>query len=398
MGRLMRTMRERLVSERGSVGVVVALVLFLVMGMLTMTWNTAELSKAKMRLQNAADSAALSHAIWQARGMNAVQNINDEMYDALYFAKILRTAGEWAEGFALGFDAAAELGGPIGIVFSILAKAFHFIGVVAACTGAWIGQKVCGLFLHVIQIFYVYGSSAMGYYNAQLFAAQNEADPLWRIDTSGIPIVGKEFPSFGFYSVGLSWPILDAFVLPLGESKRKEVGESPWKVADTSTFDLSIPPWKGIYEAFDAGKGWTIKPYVSRRGDKEGIEVKKETKDGKETKTVNDNGILPGPTMWVAFKTGDHIHTLPLDGFWNPGDKDRFGHKYWMVAVSSAQCITGDVVPHSKKIEEGDKSQRPAGFGTGATAKLVPVSSLFYKMGEKSGKYIGGAIDAVIYH
>ncbi len=48
---LIRTCRERLASERGSVGVVVALVIFLAMGMLTMTWNTAQLSKAKMRLQ-----------------------------------------------------------------------------------------------------------------------------------------------------------------------------------------------------------------------------------------------------------------------------------------------------------------------------------------------------------
>ena len=77
---MIRKMRARLASESGSVGVVVALVIFLVMGMLTMTWNTAEISKTKMRLQNAADSAALAHAIWQARGMNAVQNINDEMH------------------------------------------------------------------------------------------------------------------------------------------------------------------------------------------------------------------------------------------------------------------------------------------------------------------------------
>ena len=76
----------RLASERGSVGVVMALVIFVVMGMMTMTWNTAQLSKAKMRLQNAADSAALAHAVWQARGMNAVQNINDEMYEALSLA------------------------------------------------------------------------------------------------------------------------------------------------------------------------------------------------------------------------------------------------------------------------------------------------------------------------
>ena len=105
--RARRMMMERLASEQGSVGVVVALVIFLVLGMLTMTWNTAQLSKAKMRLQNAADSAALAHAIWQARGMNAVQNINDEMYEALSLAVKLRNVAKVVEPIAIGFDAAS---------------------------------------------------------------------------------------------------------------------------------------------------------------------------------------------------------------------------------------------------------------------------------------------------
>ena len=101
-------MLSRLSSERGSVGVVVALVIFVVMGMLTMTWNTAQLSKAKMRLQNAADSAALAHAVWQARGMNVVQNINDEMYEALSLAAKLRSVARVIEPIAIAFDAAAN--------------------------------------------------------------------------------------------------------------------------------------------------------------------------------------------------------------------------------------------------------------------------------------------------
>ena len=98
------TMKGRLASERGSVGVIVAFVIFVVMGMLTMTWNTAELSKAKMRLQNAADSAALAHAVWQARGMNAVQNINDEMYEALSLASKLRAISAGFESAAIFLD------------------------------------------------------------------------------------------------------------------------------------------------------------------------------------------------------------------------------------------------------------------------------------------------------
>ena len=77
MRRILTILGARLKSDRGSVGVLIALAIFLVCGMLSMTWNTVQLSKEKMRLQNAADAAALEYCIWQARGMNAVQNIND---------------------------------------------------------------------------------------------------------------------------------------------------------------------------------------------------------------------------------------------------------------------------------------------------------------------------------
>ena len=148
----------RLASERGSVGVVMALVIFVVMGMMTMTWNTAQLSKAKMRLQNAADSAALAHAVWQARGMNAVQNINDEMYEALSLSVKLRNFARIMEPIALGFDAASNI--PfVGLIFKGLAIAMHTIAVLAGGTGGWLATRICKYFLKWIAMFYVYGSS-----------------------------------------------------------------------------------------------------------------------------------------------------------------------------------------------------------------------------------------------
>ena len=122
--------------------------------------------------------------------------------------------------------------------------------------------------------------------------------------------------------------------------------------------------------------------------------MEKKQKDGKDTTTVDEQGVLPGPTMWIAFKLGGNIHTLPLKGFWNPDNDGRWTHKLPMFAVAAAQCITGDVIPHSKKSEEDKTNQRPAGFGAGATAKLVPVSQVFYKMGKAGGI----AVDAIIYH
>ena len=231
-------------------------------------------------------------------------------------------------------------------------------------------------------------------WNAQQLAADNEADPLATLNTSsssGDPNTWH----FGIYALGLSWPLKDAFMLPLEESAKSEVGKSPWKEGEIKIFEKSTSPWKAIYSFTGAGKAWEIKPYVSKRGSKEGIKVEeKKDKEGKKTTEVDDNGVLPGPTMWIAFKLGGNIQTLPLDGFWNSGDKDRWTHKLPMFAVAAAQCVTGDVIPHSKKIESGKTNQRPSGFGVGATAKLVPVSEVFYKMG-KAGGYV---VDALIYH
>ncbi len=390
--RARRMMMERLASEQGSVGVVVALVIFLVLGMLTMTWNTAQLSKAKMRLQNAADSAALAHAVWQARGMNVVQNINDEMYEALSLAVKLRNVAKVVEPIAIGFDAASAA--PfVGFIFKGLAIAMHTIGVLTGGTGGWLAARICNMFLKYIERIYVWGAAPIGYWNAQLLAAQNEADPLARLSSSTSTAESDGW-IFGIYSIGISWPIKDAFVLPLAESGKDEVKKSPWKQGAINTFDRSTSPWKQIYSFTGAGKAWEIKPYVSKRGDKEGIKVEKKQKNGKDTTEVDDQGVLPGPTMWIAFKLGGNIHTLPLKGFWNPDDDGRWTHKLPMFAVAAAQCVTGDVVPHSKKSEDDKTNQRPAGFGTGATAKLVPVSQVFYKM----GKYGGIAVDAIIYH
>ena len=386
------TMKGRLASERGSVGVIVAFVIFVVMGMLTMTWNTAELSKAKMRLQNAADSAALAHAVWQARGMNAVQNINDEMYEALSLAVKLRTIAAVFEGIATGFEVAANLP-VVGPVFRGLAIAMHTVGVITGGPAGWMTARICKLFLKYIQMAYVYGSSAFGLWNAQQLAAQNEADPLAKLDGTKSTADSGGW-HFGIYALGISWPLKDAFVLPLEQSKKDEVTKAPWTGSSMDIFPNAFPPWNTIYKIAGTGEEWNITPYVSKRRETEGIKVEKKQEDGKDVTKVDEQGVLPGPTVWVAFKLGKNIHTLPLDGFFNSEDNERWTHSLPMFAIAAAQCITGDVIPHSKKRVKGTPNYRPSGFGAGATAKLVPVSEVFYKM----SKATGIIVDAIIYH
>ena len=109
---------------------------------------------------------------------------------------------------------------------------------------------------------------------------------------------------------------------------------------------------------------------------------------------MTDDSVLPTPTMWVAFKLGKHIETLPLDGFWNPDDSKKWQHKQTMFAVAAAQCITGDVVPHADRPGKGANNQRPMGFGTGATAKLVPVAEVFHRMDKTKGE----TMESIIFH
>ena len=200
-----RTLWTRLASERGSVGVVMAFVIFVVLGMLTMTWNTAELSKAKMRLQNAADAAALAHAVWQARGMNAVQNINDEMYEALSLATKLLTISEAMETAAQFFDGLSNM--PfIGPFLKGVAVVFHLFGVLSGGPAGWMASRICDGFLKYIQKAYVYGSALFGLWNAQQLAAQNEADPLAKLDANNTTADAGGW-HFGIYTLALSSPV-----------------------------------------------------------------------------------------------------------------------------------------------------------------------------------------------
>ena len=371
MDKVMRIMRGRVASESGSVGVLVAFVIFLVMGMLTMTWNTAQISKTKMRLQNAADSAALAHAVWQARGMNVVQNINDEMYEGLSLAVKLRKIAEGLETAAQILDGLSNI--PyVGWIFKGLAVISHTFAALAGGAGGWVAARICKYFLKYLVIIYAKGAALFGIWNAQQLARQNEADPLATLGTVGI------------YSIGFSFPLKDAFMLPLEASEK--ANSAPWKVEESQILGAAKQPWKAVYQITGGKDSWDIKPYVSKRGSQEGLE-------GTDDKVTGDK-VLPGPTMWIAFKLGKNIQTLPLDGFFNSGDSGRWTHKLPFFAVAAAQCVTGDVVSHSKKTEEGKKNQRPAGFGAGATAKLVPVSQVLYGWSNVAGT----AVDAIIYH
>lgn len=362
----------RLASDRGSVGVLMALVMFVVMGMLFMTWNTVELSKEKMRLQNAADAAALEHATWQARGMNALQNLNDEAYLSLNTASKILIAAAVFEGSATALDAASIFFPPA----KIAATAAHWLAFGIGCVASYIAHIIVEVCIVAIRFFYQYFTCAIGYIAAQQFAAQNGADSL-------IPKASAETAGFywGAFAVGLSWPVADAFVLPV---KLEDDPKAPFvsnKIV-LKVFEISL--WASKYETFKISKEWKFKPTIAKSTHEvEDASGDKSKKDKKYTL-----GVVPGPTLWIAVRYGSHIQTLPLDEWAGAGEGSSGFHSVPMFALAAARCVTGDLVQHS----EAEGNNRPAGFGTGATAILVPVTEVAAELSTKLGTALGVAI------
>ena len=371
IARLM-TMRRRLADESGHVGILMALAIFIVVGMLMMTWNTANLSKEKMRLQNAADSAALGFCTWQARGMNAVQNINDEMYVALSLADKMLSIAIGFETAALACEALEKV--PfIGIAFAITAQAFHVIALLTGGMSGLLASRICPWVLNPLAYFYAYGSTAFAWWGALQVAAKNRADPVGNMNLR----LGEWGGNLGVYAVGVSFPVRDTVLLPIAQDE-ETAKKRPWK-NDKDSHELfqktKYTPYKFGHKVLGTGKKWEIRPWVSKRGDKQGV------------------GVTPGPSVWIAHKYYSHIEVLPLDS-WQEGFADKGVRKMPMFAIAAAQCISGDIVPHSKKPGKGAVNQRLAGFGAGATAKLVPVATALSALQSTVGK----VVQTIIYH
>lgn len=381
----------RVSGERGSVGVLVALAIFFVLGMISMTFNTAVLSKEKMRLQNAADAAALEHASWQARGMNAIQNLNDEAFIGYEFSDELVAIAAAIETFRRGFEIAEKAALAIPVVGPALAGTFRVLEVMAhfMCKAVlwvswWIAQVVVEKLIYYQQTVYMF-TPTVGWLGAQQMAQINGAGPI-----GGSLFQANGF-KFGFYTVGVapSSGFKTAFKLPV---ERCQEPGAPFKMKKdkSRTFFYDFPSIKGrgqTYRSLDKIKDNDFKPLVSQ----------KHKRQPKEPKWYEFE--LPAPTVWVCWKSSGYIKLLPLN-VWDSGydtakdgsraKKGRFpdGHGKLpiMFAIAAAQCITGDVVKFQETAEAGKVNNRPAGFGTGATAKLVPVSDTLPGVG------------ALIYH
>jgi len=372
--RILRIGAGRLKDERGSVGLLMALALFFVLGMLTMTYNTARISTEKMRLQNAADAAALEHAAWQARGMNMIQNLNNEGFTALKFSDELIRIAVPINAARFGFEMAAKIPG-IGYIF----KAFEVIcyhvvkGILMAAD--WIANVICGKMIYYIQAFLQY-VPIIGYIGAQQLAQANGAEP---IGGHGAALGSLSGASYGVFALGASTSLAQTFKLPVkrafedGDEKTDEDsdGNPPW-YTDNKVYETMISATMGTRtDLKEKLPTFKFNPMIS---------VKLDEADGA------CKWELPSPCVWICFKGRSETRLMPLD-VWDAGwktEKNNKAHKRLteghggigrMIAIAAAQCVSGDVVKQSVTAKKDSFCiQRPAGLGCGATAKLVPVS------------------------
>ncbi len=323
-----RKLLYRLRSDRGSLGFVMAMVLFFACGMLVMTWNTYTLSRDKMMCQAAADAAALEHALWQARGMNLIQDINTEIYDTCELIQDTYTIAVIIGGAAMIIE---PLFPPIS---EAIAKAIKILGQVVMYAGRYM-QSFILPFEQVLRHVYRF-TPAIGYLSAQQAAKYNGADPLfakkWEFE-----LFGKNI-DLSPYAIGIAGTTA-VFMLPL----EKKDGEK----------DL-----KGRWYLFQ-GPGLAVFAYLGWSSPKWDDVSYYATKENVKT-------FIPA-TLWLCLKHSPPKGWISAFDSWFGIDSNS---KMPLLAYSCAKAYSGDVV----MISDRKESYRPARYGTGANAGLVPLS------------------------
>lgn len=379
----METLRlgRRLRGERGSVGALMALVMFFVCGMLTMTWNTYVLSREKMRLQDAVDAAALEHATWQARGMNCLQNLNDEGYDALTTA----IAGYTLSGVLV---ATAQAVTAIPILGPILNAALVGASVITTAACTWTLEVVLA-FIKVAQKFWQYGTGVLAYLAAQEVAAYNGATGLiahfvkkGKDSALSVRFLDTEL-ALDVHAVGLSLSPKDTVALPV--EARQKPNSVPWDCGAVLGLNAlfntirAVPIIGQIYWLPTTMPSFS--PIVSKTG-------------------PNGKPLLPSPTLWVSVK--DYPPHDAVSGFdqWFYANPDSPGNGalkaprkslFPVIAYAVGQCVSGDLAETSPPTHP----TRPRNWGAGAAAKLISLEEALTVTGHDGLKKAAGIL---LYH
>jgi len=310
-----------------------AVVSFFVLALFSLVYDVGRVSETKMQMQNAADAAALEMAAWQARGMNVVQNINDEIYDV-------------DTGVLGGYIVAAALSTAGSAIMTGTPDPFtKIVGFV--CWGASASLAYGGKMLHLaavdvclkpLRLIYANGSVAIGYMGANDAAVTNGA-----ACALGIP----------------ARDLARAYRLPV-ESTKKDLS-APLKLDDLlleiiekgfypSKIGLLPNPFLSPMECVPGWNwGWSDPYYES----------------------LEDYRDQPMPRwIWVVVQKGRSFG--PLSTYFLSGE-GKVQEVPVVIACAAARAKGGNVIRNNFS-NGGKYAYRPRGYGVGADAVLVPVA------------------------
>ncbi len=327
---------KRLHSDENGVALIYAAIIsFLILAFCSMIWDTAKMSETKMQTQNAADAAALEMAAWQARGMNMVQALNEDIYDTDNMLG-------YTYGALAGLETLAKLAYIVGA-----GKAAE-IALAVPIYAAWATHAVMvNLFMKPLRFVYANGSILIGYIAANNAAKVNGAPGIF---TALLPdkssgnilwdgVVKVLRPLFKeFTAVGIPTATGSILTLPLAAkhdksyplySKNNILLKAALGILKSNSFvKVKLEPWDDEYY---------------------------------ESKSPYDKKELPA---WVWFIKGQSETGLISSYFIGGGDNVQ---KVPVMAYAVARVKGGNVV----KYNDDKHKFRPTGCGVGADPSLV---------------------------
>lgn len=188
-------------DDEGAVLLYTVVISFFLLAVFSLIFDVARVSETKMRMQDAADSAALQFATIQARGMNTVQNINNDIYNTSEAAITLYGIGT---GLAHGAQIAYASG-----VASWVGAILDGLGTTAIGSASYLRNSVVGLGLKPLRLVHVYGTTPMAYLAANEAARKNGADNVLRVSGNSASVSDNGSPIAGMFNSVLSNLSLD---------------------------------------------------------------------------------------------------------------------------------------------------------------------------------------------
>lgn len=244
-------------DDRAQVMVLTGVMVFVLVIFAMATFNTSTSLYNRVRAQNAVDAAADAYAVWQARGLNLSQHINDI---------------HWTLNLAFWI---AETAACIARIVCPFLKAIPYVGpaLEAACCGATTavimvaegGQFAVQEFSHAFQEVINYAAPIIGMIKANTVAEANGADPileaagavidqllaLFNINISLGDLLSDlgNLPIIGDITSGI-------YVFPLNVTDVADLNTRKKEGDDNATEDGTpmIPPWWMPEQAIDICK------------------------------------------------------------------------------------------------------------------------------------------------